>query len=85
MKLHFFVCFHLIVVVILFLSFSDQRNSVFQASFGSNEPKPHFAGKIQNVTVHVGREAVLECPVNHLGHYKVHIILYIFNYLKVGK
>ena len=50
----------------------DQRNSVFQSSFGlKNEPRPHFAGRIHNVTVNVGREAVLECPVNHLGHYKV--------------
>ena len=50
----------------------DQRNSVFQPSFGlKNEPRPHFAGRIHNVTVNVGREAVLECPVNHLGHYKV--------------
>ena len=36
-----------------------------------NEPRPDFAGRIHNVTVNVGREAVLECPVNHLGHYKV--------------
>ena len=36
-----------------------------------NEPRPHFAGKIENVTVNVGREATLECPVNHLGRYKV--------------
>ena len=28
-------------------------------------------GPIQNVTVNVGREAVLECPVNSLGQYKV--------------
>jgi hypothetical protein len=37
----------------------------------SNDQRPHFAGKIENVTVHVGREAILECPVNHLGRYKV--------------
>ena len=30
-----------------------------------------FAGPIENITVNVGREAVLECPVNHLGKYKV--------------
>jgi len=49
----------------------QQRNSVFQANFGNSDLRPHFAGKIQNVTVNVGREAVLECPVNHLGRYKV--------------
>ena len=41
------------------------------STFAINEPRPHFAGKIENVTVNVGREAVLECPVNHLGRYKV--------------
>ena len=32
---------------------------------------PMFAGPINNVTVNVGREAVLECHVNNLGQYKV--------------
>ena len=33
--------------------------------------RPTFAGPIENVTVNVGREATLECLVNHLGKYKV--------------
>ena len=33
--------------------------------------RPTFAGPIQNVTVNVGREATLECLVNHLDKYKV--------------
>ena len=33
--------------------------------------EPMFAGPIQNVTVNVGREAVLECHVNNLRAYKV--------------
>ena len=33
--------------------------------------RPTFAGRIQNVTVHVGKEAVLACPVNNIGKYKV--------------
>ncbi len=33
--------------------------------------RPEFAARIQNITVNVGREAVLECHVNHLGRYKV--------------
>ncbi len=33
--------------------------------------RPDFASRIANVTVNVGREAVLECRVNHLGRYKV--------------
>ena len=32
---------------------------------------PMFAGPINNVTVNVGREAVLECQVNNLRQYKV--------------
>ena len=40
-------------------------------SGGSNKPHPSFAGPIENITVNVGREAVLECQVNHLGKYKV--------------
>ena len=32
---------------------------------------PMFAGPINNVTVNVGREAVLECHVNNLRQYKV--------------
>ena len=32
---------------------------------------PMFAGPIHNVTVNVGREAVLECHVNNLRAYKV--------------
>jgi hypothetical protein len=33
--------------------------------------RPAFASRIKNVTVNVGREAVLECPVDNLGKYKV--------------
>lgn len=32
---------------------------------------PCFVGPIQNVTVAVGREAVLTCVVDDLGQYKV--------------
>ncbi|KAF5281313.1 hypothetical protein FQR65_LT14774 [Abscondita terminalis] len=32
---------------------------------------PDFVGNIQNVTVAIGREAILTCRVNDLGHYKV--------------
>ncbi|XP_063912299.1 lachesin-like isoform X2 [Zophobas morio] len=32
---------------------------------------PDFAGPIKNVTVAIGREAVLSCSVTDLGHYKV--------------
>lgn len=42
----------------------------------SNVPRfasetPQFAGPIENVTVPLGREAVLSCTVTQLGHYKV--------------
>eukprot|EP00090_Calanus_glacialis_P021781 TRINITY_DN33606_c0_g1_i1.p1 TRINITY_DN33606_c0_g1~~TRINITY_DN33606_c0_g1_i1.p1 ORF type:complete len:508 (-),score=75.59 TRINITY_DN33606_c0_g1_i1:774-2297(-) len=33
--------------------------------------EPMFAGPIENVTVNVGREAVMECHVNNLRQYKV--------------
>ena len=33
--------------------------------------RPTFAGPIHNVTVNVGREATLDCLVNHLDKYKV--------------
>ncbi|KAF5287021.1 hypothetical protein FQA39_LY16135 [Lamprigera yunnana] len=32
---------------------------------------PDFVGQIQNATVAIGREAILTCRVNDLGHYKV--------------
>jgi hypothetical protein len=49
--------------------FSDLDNSIYLTH--SQEVIPSFSGPIQNVTVNVGREAVLECPVNSLGQYKV--------------
>ena len=57
----------------LFISENDKIANFYNehSTFAINEPRPHFAGKIENVTVNVGREAVLECPVNHLGRYKV--------------
>ena len=42
-----------------------------QSTFAFRDPRPSFAGRIQNVTVNIGRDATLECPVNHLGRYKV--------------
>jgi hypothetical protein len=38
---------------------------------------PKFGAPIQNVTVPVGREAVLSCVVDNLQTYKVGIILNI--------
>ena len=38
---------------------------------GAGGTDPMFAGPINNVTVNVGREAVLECHVNNLRGYKV--------------
>ena len=35
--------------------------------------RPTFGGPIENVTVNVGREATLECLVDHLGKYKVNV------------
>ena len=38
---------------------------------GGGDLHPVFAGPIQNVTVNLGREAVLECHVKNLKQYKV--------------
>ncbi|XP_066954068.1 lachesin-like [Macrobrachium rosenbergii] len=37
----------------------------------SDEMEPEFGGAIKNVTVPLGREAVLSCVVDNLGEYKV--------------
>jgi len=38
---------------------------------GGGSSEPMFGGPIENVTVNVGREAVMECKVNNLRSYKV--------------
>lgn len=38
---------------------------------GTSEPEPEFGDAIQNVTVPLGREAILSCIVDNLGDYKV--------------
>ena len=38
---------------------------------------PMFAGPIENVTVNVGREAVMECHVNNLKQYKVSSLFFL--------
>ncbi|XP_060534125.1 lachesin-like isoform X2 [Cylas formicarius] len=38
---------------------------------GGNVEEPEFATPIHNLTIPVGREAVLSCTVNNLGKYKV--------------
>ena len=45
---------------------------------------PDFRHPIKNVTVPVGREAILACQVTDLGHYKVnlHFCFYCMNYVK---
>ena len=55
---------------LFFLTFTENRG-LSQSTFALNEPRPRFSRGIENVTVNVGREATLECPVNHLGRYKV--------------
>lgn len=36
-----------------------------------NEKQPEFSAPIKNITVPVGREAVLTCSVTELGNFKV--------------
>ena len=52
------------------LGIPDNGISVF-GGVSSSMGRPTFAGRIQNVTVNVGKEAVLACPVNDIGKYKV--------------
>ncbi|TGZ49943.1 Uncharacterized protein DBV15_07159 [Temnothorax longispinosus] len=40
-------------------------------SYNNNSELPRFAEEIQNVTVSVGRDALLACVVDNLRHYKV--------------
>ena len=53
--------------------FPDNGISVFGGGASSSVGRPTFAGRIQNVTVNVGKEAVLACPVNNIGKYKVRL------------
>ncbi|CAG9827642.1 unnamed protein product [Diabrotica balteata] len=54
-----------------FKPFLENQNvaQTLSAARLSNET-PQFSGPIQNVTVALGREAVLSCTVTDLGHYK---------------
>ena len=66
---------------VFFARLSDNGISVFGGASSSSMGRPTFAGRIQNVTVNVGKEAVLACPVNNIGKYKVRhrrrLILYL--------
>lgn len=44
----------------------------------SSEVDPDFSEPIKNVTVPVGREAILSCLVTDLGHFKVFAQRYFF-------
>ena len=54
---------------------TNQEGNAPQMRRHKNVHHPSFAGLIENVTVNVGREATLECLVNHLGKYKVRFYL----------
>ena len=54
-----------------YLTSSNRGVSVLSQRRHKTHHRPTFAGPIQNVTVNVGREATLECLVNHLEKYKV--------------
>ena len=38
---------------------------------------PEFTDEVDNRTVVAGREAILSCHVQHLGSYKVSIIMFV--------
>ncbi|XP_077277040.1 neurotrimin isoform X6 [Temnothorax americanus] len=47
------------------------RDASLSDSYNNNSELPRFAEEIQNVTVSVGRDALLACVVDNLRHYKV--------------
>ena len=72
----FLLCPHVFSQLTTFFDtfFPGNDISVLHAS-AVGQPKPDFAARIQNITVNVGREAILECHVTHLGRYKVQNLL----------
>lgn len=48
---------------IFFLAFTGYKLNL--------DDEPYFASPLQNVSVPIGREAVLSCIVNNLGTYKI--------------
>lgn len=60
--------------------FSDAANSIDSAD---QVPDPYFTRPIENITVPIGKEAVLSCYVENLGNYKVSLIQ-DFLYLRQG-
>ena len=57
----------------ILLSSSNGGTSMNNQRRHKTHHRPTFAGPIENVTVNVGREATLECLVNHLDKYKVNV------------
>ena len=57
----------------ILLSSSNGGTSMNNQRRHKTHHRPTFAGPIENVTVNVGREATLECLVNHLDKYKVKV------------
>ena len=47
------------------------QSTVTSINHLETEEEPYFTTPIQNVTVSVGKEAILICKVNHLNNYKV--------------
>ncbi|XP_074034834.1 lachesin [Leptinotarsa decemlineata] len=49
----------------------DENFALMNNAVKLSTESPQFSGPIRNVTVALGREAVLSCSVSNLGHYKV--------------
>lgn len=64
----FVLLFRSILSFLLLLAATDINQGV--------ELEPEFIGSISNVTVPVGRDAVLVCSVKNLGKYKVSVSNY---------
>lgn len=78
-----------IVVIMCFILFSSVVKSSLRHQTTSplsrvgptaslRDVEPDFVGPIENVTVALGREAVLTCSVSDLGDYKVRFFGYFF-------
>lgn len=65
----------------IFLFSVEDLPVVSSTSLKFSMESPDFMGPIQNVTVAIGREAILSCSVTELGHYKVSKIYIISLFL----
>lgn len=63
-----YCCIHCFTYGINLFTLSDTASAGLSLD---QVPEPNFTEPIENITVHVGKEAILNCYVQNLGTYKV--------------